>query len=201
MGKIFLRGLIAIAPVAITILLLIWIFSGLENAFSVPIKRVIGEAYYFPGLGIIIALIFIFFIGTIINNWLIQKLYSWGDRIVRKIPLIKTLYNSISDLMAFFGSGQKEKLGHVVMLNFQGVRLIGFITRETFNDLPEGIASDKEVAVYVPFSYQIGGYTFIVPRSKLEEIDMSVEEAMRFAITAGIVKRYDKKHKESSETL
>lgn len=196
MGKIFLRGLIAVAPVAITVVLIIWIFSALENTFGTPIKAVIGDKYYFHGLGVIIALAIIFCVGVVINNWAIQKAYAWGDGIVRRIPLIKTLYNSVSDVMEFFGSGQKEKLGQVVMVNVQGWRLIGFITRESFEDLPEGFIKDEEVAVYVPFSYQIGGYTIMIPRSQLEKLEMSVDEAMRFALTAGIIKKHHhhKKH-------
>jgi uncharacterized membrane protein len=198
MGKIFSRGLMAITPLALTVALIIWIFWILENSFSVPIKAIIGSQYYFPGLGIIVALIFIFFIGTIINNWVIQKLYQYNDRIWRKIPLIKTIYNSISDVVQFFNSGQKEKLGHVVMLEVQGCKLLGFVTREQFSDMPAGIGEEDTVAVYVPFSYQIGGYTVIVPRKQLKEIEISIEEAMRFTITAGILKDHKKSNSSSS---
>lgn len=192
MGKIFFRGLIAITPVAVTIALLIWLFSILEGAFRIPIQAVIGEKYYFPGLGILVALVLIFCIGTVINNWLIQRLYHVGIGIVKKIPLIKTLYNSVSDLMGFLGSNKKEKLGYVVVLTFQGVKMLGFVTREVFDDLPGALAKEDDVAVYLPFSYQIGGYTVLIPRSQVERIDMSVEQAMRFAITAGILKNHPK---------
>ncbi len=189
MGKIFLRGLLAITPVAVTVALLIWIFWILENAFSVPIRALIGP-YYFPGLGIIVALIFIFIVGIIINNWLIQKIYQFNDKVIRKIPLIKTIYNSISDVVNFFNSDSKQTLNRVVMLDLNGWRILGFVTREGFEDLPEGIGDDHEVAVYIPFSYQIGGFTFMVPKANLKEVNISVEEAMRFAITAGILKRH-----------
>lgn len=192
MGKIFLRGLIAVAPVAITLALIVWIFSFFEEVLRTPIEAVIGTKYYFPGLGILVALILIFIVGTVINNWVIQKLYKFADKLVRKIPLIKTLYNSVQDLMGFLGSSKKEKLGYVVTLKVQGLRVIGFVTRESFDDLPQGLAASGDVAVYVPFSYQIGGHTLIVPRSHVEKIDMNVEQAMRFAITAGILKNHEK---------
>ncbi len=187
MGKIFIRGLLAITPLALTIALLVWIFSALEKAFSVPIKSFMGD-YYFPGLGILVALVFIFFIGTIINNFLIQKVYAWGERLLKKIPFIKTLYGAISDVTGFFHTSQKQKLGSVVTFDFQGIRGIGFVTREDFEGLPENLIQREEMAVYIPFSYQIGGFTFFIPKNKVKKLDMTVEEAMRFVLTAGILK-------------
>lgn len=195
MGKIFVRGLIAITPLALTITLVIWIFSALENTFSVPLKEVVGE-YYFPGLGILVALVCIFIIGTVINNFLIQKIYSLGERVLKKIPFIKTLYSSISDVTQFFDTSQKDRLGAVVTFNFQGVRGLGFVTRETFDDFPENMTSKEEVAVYIPFSYQIGGFTFFVPKKDLTRVDITVEEAMRFIITAGILKDHKSSKKD-----
>ncbi len=192
MKKIFFRGLLAITPIIITFALIAWIFSFLENAFSKPIKALLGE-YYFTGFGVIIALILIFFVGIIINNFVIQKLYSWAENLLKHIPLVKTLYNSVSELMSFFRVGSEEKLGKVVLIEFVGASLIGFVTRETFDDLSTTFAQENDVVVYVPFSYQIGGYTFIVSKDRVRPIDMSVDEAMRFAITAGVLKHEKKK--------
>lgn len=192
MSRIFFRGLIAIAPLALTVAILAWLFLILESVSSVVIQQIIGEQYYFPGLGIIICLIFIFFIGTVINNFLIQKIYQYNDRLFRKIPLIKTVYNAISDLMGFFQSEKNDQLSQVVILKVGGVKLLGFVTRETFDDLPEGLGSKEDIVVYVPFSYQIGGYTCVVPKKDIERINMTVEEGMRFCVTAGILKKHKK---------
>ena len=66
------------------------------------------------------------------------------------------------------------------------VRVLGFVTRDEFSDMPENMVSTDSVAVYLPMSYQIGGYTVYVPRSRLTFIDMPREQAMRLAVTAGI---------------
>jgi len=192
MKKIFVRGLITITPLSITIASLVWIVTMLENIFNVPIRAVVGK-YYFPGLSVLVALVLIFFIGIIINNFLIQKIYNWGENALKHIPLVKTLYNSVSDLMGFFRKGTKEEFGQVVMLEFNGFNLIGFVTREKFKG---EMGLDEEVAVYVPFSYQIGGYTFLVDRSKIRPLDMTVDQAMRFAITAGVLKETKPKKKK-----
>ncbi len=72
MGKIFKRGLIAIAPLALTLALFFWFFNVLEGAFSVPLKALVGD-HYFSGLGILVALVLTFLIGIVINTWLIQR--------------------------------------------------------------------------------------------------------------------------------
>nr|NGX27090.1 hypothetical protein [Chlamydiota bacterium] len=94
MGKIFKRGLIALAPVAISIAIIIWLLGTLESVFRVPLEWLAGE-YYFPGMGLLVAIIFIFFFGIIVNNFLIQKMTGWMDKLFVRIPLFKTIYNSI----------------------------------------------------------------------------------------------------------
>jgi uncharacterized membrane protein len=67
------------------------------------------------------------------------------------------------------------------------MRLVGFVTRENTTELPHARdTGDEIVGVYLPMSYQIGGYTLFVPRSAIERMDMSVEDAMRFVLTAGM---------------
>lgn len=190
MGKIFKRGLFAIAPLALTLCLVLWFFGTVEDIFSVPIKALIGT-YYFRGLGILVALILIFLIGTIINNYIIQKLSQLGEKILTKIPLVKTLYNSLGEMMSYFGSKQENKQGQVVCVQIGGVRMIGLVTRDSFEDLPD-FANTDQIAVFVPMSYQIGGYTILVPKASVSKLSMTVEEGMRFAVTAGVLSQSKK---------
>lgn len=186
MGKIFKRGLIALAPVAVSLAIVIWLLGTLEEIFSVPLKWLIGE-YYFPGLGLIVAIIFIFFVGIIINNFLIQKITSAFDRLFARIPLFKTVYNSIADVMNYFKPKDREESGKVVSVDIDGMRFLAIMTRDDFSDLPEGIGEEGEVTIYVPLSYQIGGFAAVVPKSKVKPIDMTVDQGMRFVVTAGML--------------
>ena len=68
----------------------------------------------------------------------------------------------------------------------ENVRLMGLVTRETFDDLPDGIGDEQTVAVYLPMSYQLGGFTVMVPRSKIRPVEMKVDEALQFLLTAGV---------------
>lgn len=180
-----MRGLITIAPVALTIALIIWLGTFLEETFSEPITALFGSKYYFPGLGILVAVVVIFAIGIVVNTFLVQKINEWTDTLFSRIPLVKTLYGAICDLMSFFKGGGEQKHEKVVAFEWQGMRFVGLITRDSFDDLPSGIGLGGDVAVFIPLSYQIGGITMMVPRSVVHPIDMSVEDAMRFVVTAG----------------
>ncbi len=184
MGKIFLRGLIGLAPIAITIALLFWIYNQLESTFGAAFKDILGPTYYFKGLGVIAAVVTLFLAGLILNNWIAQIFMKWFEKILKKIPLLNTIYSSVNDLMSFFGSSQKQQNGKVVSVQVGNLKMIGLITREQFNDLPNGIGSTGEVAVFFPFSYQIGGFTAIVSKSFITPIDLSVERGLRFCMTA-----------------
>ena len=74
----------------------------------------------------------------------------------------------------------------MVTLGDTGLEIMGFITRSDFRDLPAGIGAQDSVAVYLPLSYQIGGHTVILPRTAVRAVNMSIKEAMRFVLTAGI---------------
>ncbi len=184
--RAFIRGLLAVTPLVITVAILYWLYGLIERSVGGLYIHYFGEKYYFPGLGLLIALIIIFIIGTLINNWLVKKGYETFERLLDKVPFVKTLYRSIVDLMSFFKENSSMKQSRVVMVQYGETRIMGLVSRESFNDLPEGIGKDGEVAVYIPMSYQIGGLTFIVPRSMIIPVDMGIEQALRFCATAGM---------------
>ncbi len=176
MKKTLLRGFIGLAPILICIVLIVWIVNQLDWLFGKPIAWIFGDKVYFPGMGIIIGLVILFLMGLLLNNWVIQNFYNWFERLLKRIPLLKTIYTSINDLMSFFNTGQKKEMGKVVLVDYKGIKMIGLVTRETFDDLPKGIGtSHEDVAVFFPFSYQIGGMTVIVPKSCIQPVDMNIE--------------------------
>lgn len=185
MGKIFKRGLIALAPVAISLAIIIWLFGVLEGIFRIPLQWLAGD-HYFRGMGLLVAFIFIFCVGIVINNIIIQKFTKWLDQIFTRIPFFKTLYNSVGDMMSYFKPKSHQKKGQMVIIEIDSLRFLGILTREEFAGLPPELGSDDRVTVFVPLSYQIGGFTVTVPRSRVKEIDMSVEQGMRFVVTAGL---------------
>lgn len=186
--KLFLKGLAAVLPITVTIYVLYWLGGTAELLLGHGLKLLIPDSLYWPGMGVVAGLVLVFVIGVLMNAWLFRKVFRWGERLLERIPLVKALYGSVRDLMGFFsGSDQKAMRKTVVVaVGSTPLRLIGFITREDFAGLPTGIGDDDTVAVYLPMSYQIGGFTTMVPRTAVQPIDMTIEQAMRFAVTAGM---------------
>ena len=90
--------------------------------------------------------------------------------------------------MSLFGGNGQDKMKKVVMVDLEklGVRAIGLVTREEFDDISHEHFSDEDIAVYIPMSYMLGGFTAIVPRSAVTEVDIPVERAIKLAITGWI---------------
>jgi uncharacterized membrane protein len=192
MGKIFKQGLLALAPITISLAIIVWLLKALEDVFRDPLEWLVGS-HYFPGLGVLVALVFIFFVGILVNNFLVQKLTVWFDKLLVRIPFFKIFYNSVTDLMGFFKSDEKKKEGKMVIVEIADMRFLALLTREDFTGLPEALGEDDRVAVFIPFSYQIGGFVATVPHSAIKPVDMSVEEGMRFVVTAGLLTKNHKK--------
>lgn len=192
----FFKGLIAILPIAATVYVLVWLAGYLDNPGRYvlnAIQRGLGlqEPYDIPGAGLLAGIIVIFVVGLLVNAWLIQQLLGASESLVQRLPLAKTVFSSVRDLMGFFAKSGNRPAGQVVIvtLNGTGARMVGFITRQDVSDLSlGGLETQDLVAVYFPFSYAVGGFTLLLPRSTVLPVDMPVEAAMRFALTAGMKK-------------
>lgn len=184
-SKTLLTGFITLFPVILTIYFLYWIAVSSENIMGSALRWVLPQAMYFPGLGMIAGLVVVFVFGLMMKAILVRQLFSLGEKILYRLPLIKTVYSAIRDLFDFF-KPKKEGLGQVVAVTYNGMEMIGFITQEDEQRLPESFRGQDKVLVYFPMSYMIGGFTLFIPSEHVRPIKMSMEEAMRFALTAGI---------------
>jgi len=188
MIKAVLRGLVAVVPFGLTIYIVYWLVTYSEKLLKFLFEWIFpgeGESYNY-GIGLALAVVFLFLIGSLLNAILIRRMYRSGERLISRIPLIKSIYGMLKDMMGFFTLSESQQFNQVVMVKFGEASLIGLVTRETFDDLPEGIGGEGKIAVYLPFSYQLGGYLVVLPRSSVEPVDMPMEQAMRFAVTGGI---------------
>lgn len=185
--KLFLTGLATILPITITIYVLYWLGTKAESILGPILQWVIPERFYRPGLGVLAGVALLIAIGILMNAYVFRAFVGLGERILRKIPLVKTLYSSLRDLMGFFATDERQRMKPVmVSIGNTNMRLMGFMTREDFADVPAGIGGSDTVAVFLPMSYQMGGFTTMVPRSAVQPVDMTIEQAMRFAVTAGL---------------
>jgi uncharacterized membrane protein len=188
LGTLFLQGLIAILPIALTAYLVYWLAASAEAVLGTAMRFVIGDDYYVPGLGVLAGFLITLVIGLLLRIWLFRKVFSLGEALLQRIPGIKSLYGSIRDMVGFFDASKQKDFDKTVMVALAdgSVRLMGLVTREDFRDLPEGIGDEQTVAVYLPMSYQLGGFTVMVPRANIRPVDMKVDQAMQFVLTAAV---------------
>ncbi|MCK5395208.1 MAG: DUF502 domain-containing protein [Gammaproteobacteria bacterium] len=184
-GTTLLTGFITLLPVVLTIYLLYWAAISSEQLMGNALRWALPNAIYFPGLGMIAALVVMFIVGLLMKAILVRQLFSFGEQILYRLPLIKTVYRAIRDLFDFF-SPKKEGLGQVVAVTYNGMETIGFVTQTDQQRLPESFRDQDKVLVYLPMSYMIGGFTVFIPQEHVRPLKMSMEEAMRFVLTAGI---------------
>lgn len=187
-GRIFLTGILTILPILATIYLVVWLFAAVERFLGKQLLLLLPDEYYRAGMGVLAALVLIFLIGLLMRAWLFRQLIKLGESLLLKIPLIKVVYRSLKDLFGLFSDQKNSEALQVVSVQLPGtdMRLLGFLTRTDFSDMPKGVGNEDEVAVYLPMSYQVGGYTVMMPRNRVTPVPMSREEAMRFVLTAGL---------------
>ena len=184
-SKILITGFITLLPVVLTIYLIYWLAISSEQVMGNALKLLLPNTVYFPGMGMIAGLIVVFIVGLMMNAYMVRQLFALGEQLLYRLPLIKTVYRAFRDFFDFF-SPKKEQFGQVVAVTLNGMELVGFVTQEDPRRLPESFRDRDSVLVYLPMSYMVGGYTVLIPRSDLRPLKMSMEEAMRFVLTAGI---------------
>jgi uncharacterized membrane protein len=181
------RGLVVVLPIGFTIWLLWWIGSTTEALLRQAILLVVPPEHYLPGMGIVVALVLLAAAGTLFNALLVQSALASWERLLERIPVVKTIYGASRDFMKLIPAGGKRRdLQRVVLARFGEAQVIGFVTQDDASELGIVAEEDGLVAVYFPMSYQIGGYTALLPRSLLVPLDVPVEAAMRMVLTGGI---------------
>lgn len=186
--RIFFTGLATVLPLLATVYLLYWLTTTIESVLGGILKFFLTDHLYTPGMGIGLGVVLIFIVGLLMRSWFAQIIFSMWEGFLLRLPVIKSIYSTLQDFFKYFVRGDSNKVQQVVSVRFKDndVRLIGFVTRDDLSTLPKGLGSRDEIAVYLPMSYQIGGYTVLIPRQNIQPIDISMEDAMRFAVTAGV---------------
>ncbi len=193
-GKVFFTGLLTVLPVLATLYLVLWLVAAMERFFGAQLKWLMPDEYYRTGMGLLLAVLVIFGVGLLMHAVLFRTLFGWAERLLLEVPLVRSVYGALRDLFGLFADHQGDAVLQVVSVTLPGssLRALGFVTRSDFAGLPEGVGRPGEVAVYLPMSYQIGGYMLMLPREQAVPVEMSREEAMKFVLTAGLKTSQDK---------
>lgn len=140
-----------------------------------------------PGIGLLVSIVGLTMVGFLGTSFIARPIINWFNNALKKVPLIKTIYDAIKDLLSAF-VGQKKSFSKAVLVDIGGegaLKRLGFITEENLANY--GI-NEKYVAVYFPHSYNFSGNLCIVLKSKVEFIDAKPADLMKFIVSAGISK-------------
>jgi uncharacterized membrane protein len=194
----FFQGLIVLAPIGITIWVVLSLFNLVDDilpniihAFApsfVP-KDTEGNLVKIPGLGFIVVVILVLLVGWLSSLFAVGRLVALLDTVLEKTPGIKFIYSSVKDFLEAF-AGNKKKFDKPVLVNVDAndVWRIGFITQKSSAEF--GLAD--HVTVYVPHSYAISGITYMVPITRIKPLtDISAAEAMKYTVSGGVTDLHD----------
>jgi len=184
----FLRGLGVVVPIGITLYLVVWSVRAAEALMKPLVLWLVpSEAHSVPGSGLLLALVLIYLTGLLVQLFVIEWLVGLGQHILERTPLVKSIYSALDDFMSYVSRRPSETASRVVNVELaEGLSLVGFITDPDPSALRAPGDPDDRVAVYFPMSYQLGGYTVLLPRDRLRPLELGVEDAMRRVLTAGV---------------
>ena len=192
--KTFMTGLATALPIVATIYILFWLATISESFLGQFLRIFLPDHIYRPGMGLAVGVLIIFVVGLLMNAWIVRKWFAWSEHILYRTPIVKSVYRSIREFFDFFSHPRDKEFLEAVFVPFddQKTWVLGFVTKTEMNGfLEESSQKEELVAVYFPLSYQIGGYTLIMPRSRLRPATVSAEEAWRFALSAGVAGHVD----------
>lgn len=166
-NKNILTGLITLLPVILTLYLLYWFVVTTETMLGDVIRSLVSNEFYKPGMGVVAGLVVAFLVGLIMQTYLARQLLSAIERLVKRLPIVKSVYLSIRDLLDYFSSEKQQGFEQVVSVTLgeTGLQVIGLVTQADMAKMPEGLNQKDNLLVYIPMSYGIGGFAVIVPRS------------------------------------
>jgi uncharacterized membrane protein len=190
--KWFVSGLLVIVPVAITIGVLQWLIGLLDQTLLILPEawqpdRLIGV--HIPGFGVLLTLAIVLAAGAVVSNFIGKKLVHWGDRLVSRIPVVRSIYSSVKQVSdtLFSESGNAFRKAVLVQWPRPDVWTIGFVTGTPGGDVTNYLVGDY-LSVYVPTTPNpTGGYFVMLRKSDCVELKMSVDEALKYVISMGVV--------------
>lgn len=191
MRKYFLTGVLIWIPLVITLWVLNLIVTTMDSTLlllpeSLQPKSWLG--FNIPGLGVVLTLVVVLLTGVFAANIIGQRLVQVGESLLARIPVVKTIYNSVKQVSdtLFSSQGQAFRKALLVQFPHSETWTVAFLTGTPSGEVAEKLAGDR-ISVYVPTTPNpTSGFFLIVLRSNVVELDMSVDEALKYVISIGV---------------
>ena len=190
--SVFLTGLLVLVPLAITLWVLGLIIGTMDQTLlllprSWQPERLLG--FRLPGLGAVLTLAFIFVVGLLTQNFVGQKLVGWWELIVARIPVVGPIYTSVKQVSDTLLSSSGNAFRKALLIEYprKGSYTIGFLTGIPGGDVVNHLKEDH-VSVYVPTTPNpTSGFFLMVPKAEVIELDMTVDAALKYIVSMGVV--------------
>lgn len=179
--KTFVTGLFTLLPLVITLYILYWMVSSLDSLLQEVITSLLG--LYIPGLGFITIVVIIFLAGVFASNVLGKWFINKGERVINRLPLVKTIYSSLSDIQKTFTNNPSKRFSQVALIDFpvKGTRSMGFIASEDVL-----IQGSHKVSVFVPTAPNpTNGFLLFLDADDVQKISIPVDTAIKMIISMG----------------
>lgn len=185
--KYFLTGILVLLPLIITGYILIFAFNFVDGILRNLIQYIIGRPL--PGAGFLIIFCLIFLTGLFTTNVVGRKLFAFGEEVLQRIPLVKTIYSAIKQIVEAFSLQSKEVFKRVVLIEYprRGIYTVGFITGKAAEEI-NSKSGQQLLNVFIPTAPNpTSGFLLMLPRDEIVFLEMSVEEGMKLIISGGVV--------------
>ena len=190
--RYLITGLLVWVPLVITVWVLSFLVSTMDQTLLLlpaPLRPEHWLGYYVPGMGVVLTLIVVFFTGLFTANILGQRLVRYAERVLGRIPVVNSIYNGVKQVSdtLFSPGGQAFRKALLVQWPSPGMWTIAFLTGTPGGDVVNHLQGDY-ISVYVPTTPNpTGGYFVMVPKSAVIELDMTIDEALKYVISMGVV--------------
>jgi uncharacterized membrane protein len=193
--NVFITGLLITLPIALTYFILQFLFKNLDALSPVFTKVLIDfgapipEGYRIPALGLVITLLIVLVVGWFTTNFFGKRLILVGENIVEKIPFVRRIYKGSKQVVQSIAHADTRAFRKVVLIEFprRGMLAIGFVTGEARGEVQENTCDDV-LNVFVPtMPNPTSGFLVFAPPEELTEIDMSIEDGVKYVVSGGIV--------------
>ena len=191
--RYFISGLLVWLPILVTVFVIKFLFDILNNILLLLPKRYQPDALlgiHIPGIGVLITLLVIFLTGLLVANFLGRRFVAMGDSLIARIPLVRSIYTGVKQVTQtlFTPGGQSFRKVLLVEYPRPGVWTIAFQAGDVAGEVEQKLMQEGMVSLYVPTTPNpTSGFLLIVPRANVMELDMSVEQALKYVISLGVV--------------
>ena len=201
-----LAGLLVLVPLTITLAVLNWIVSTLDQTLQIlpgswhPDKLL---GFHIPGFGVVLTLVIVLLMGAVASNFFGKRLVQWGNSLLSRIPIVRSIYSSVKQVSdtLFSENGNAFRKALLVQWPREGVWTIGFLTGLPGGDVVNHLPGEH-LSVYVPTTPNpTGGYFVMLKKSDCIELQMSVDEALTYVISMGVVVPTKRANKASAQSL